>query len=338
MAELVAVGVEDQVGQVHRIPPESNSKQRRELRRRRAKMYASRKGAARGSGRPAGRGNRPASWLIFCQSFHLKMGDIQSPATSVARRSRSPVWPVNAPPGMRMKRHHPSTVPGDFRLLGCLPGQIWLQSLHANRTEIAMLMPILSVKAPIAAAQGTSAVEAAPSRERAPIVAIPGRISGTQSEAVLKILETLNLHLLGTEPLPKDALIRLLDTLAKILKFPPLPQETLRDFTKRLGRLFGNAASGNAGGAGKAAGAAQSGDLHQDPRRSAEDALAQRYAAPARQAGGNARDSPRRQHAAGWQTIAGCDRAAGPGAGTRAGPSGTGEHPANDCAESGSYC
>jgi hypothetical protein len=97
-----------------------------------------------------------------------------------------------------------------------------------------MLMPILSVKAPIAAAQGASAVESAPSRERAPIVAIPGRISGTQSEAVLKILETLNRHLLGTEPLPKDALIRLLDTLAKILKFPPLPQETLRDFTKRL--------------------------------------------------------------------------------------------------------
>jgi hypothetical protein len=135
---------------------------------------------------------------------------------------------------MRMKRHHPSTVPGDIRLLGCLPGQIWLQSRHANRTEIAMLMPILSVKAPIAAAQGASAVEAAPLRERAPIVAIPGRISGTQSEAVLKILETLNRHLLGTEPLPKDALIRLLDTLAKILKFPPLPQETLRDFTKRL--------------------------------------------------------------------------------------------------------
>lgn len=97
-----------------------------------------------------------------------------------------------------------------------------------------MLMPILSVKAPIAAAQGASAVEAVPSRERVPIVAIPGRISGTQSEAVLKILETLNRHLLGTEPLPKDALIRLLDTLAKILKFPPLPQETLRDFTKRL--------------------------------------------------------------------------------------------------------
>ena len=97
-----------------------------------------------------------------------------------------------------------------------------------------MLMPILSVKTPIAAAQAAVAVEAATPRERTLPVAIPGRISGNQSEAVLKILETLNRHLLGSEPLPKDALIRLLDTLAKILKFPPLPQETLRDFTKRL--------------------------------------------------------------------------------------------------------
>ena len=51
---------------------------------------------------------------------------------------------------------------------------------------------------------------------------------------MLKILETLNRHLIGSEPLPKDALIRLLDTLARTLKFPPLPQESLRDFTKRL--------------------------------------------------------------------------------------------------------
>jgi hypothetical protein len=101
-------------------------------------------------------------------------------------------------------------------------------------TEIAMLMPILSVKTPIAAAQAAVAVEAVTPQERTLPVAIPGRISGNQSEAVLKILETLNRHLLGSEPLPKDALIRLLDTLAKILKFPPLPQETLRDFTKRL--------------------------------------------------------------------------------------------------------
>lgn len=97
-----------------------------------------------------------------------------------------------------------------------------------------MLMPILSVKTPVAAVQVAAAVEAVTPRERTPPVAIPGRISGNQSEVVLKILETLNRHLLGSAPLPKDALIRLLDTLAKILKLPPLPQETLRDFSKRL--------------------------------------------------------------------------------------------------------
>ncbi len=97
-----------------------------------------------------------------------------------------------------------------------------------------MLMPLLSVKTPVAAAQAAVAIETVAPRERALPVPMPGRISGHQSEAVLKILETLNRHLLGSEPLPKDALIRLLDTLSKILKFPPLPQETLRDFSKRL--------------------------------------------------------------------------------------------------------
>lgn len=97
-----------------------------------------------------------------------------------------------------------------------------------------MLMPLLSVKTPITAVQAAVTVEALTPKERAPAAVVPGRISGHQSEAVLKILETLNRHLLGSEPLPKDALIRLLDTLSKILKFPPLPQETLRDFSKRL--------------------------------------------------------------------------------------------------------
>lgn len=94
-----------------------------------------------------------------------------------------------------------------------------------------MLMPILTVKPATIAAQA-AIVEATTPKERP--IAVPLRISGSQSEAVLKILETLNRHLVGSEPLPKEALIRLLDTLAKILKFPPLPQETLRDFTKRL--------------------------------------------------------------------------------------------------------
>ncbi|MBP1857761.1 hypothetical protein [Rhizobium herbae] len=94
-------------------------------------------------------------------------------------------------------------------------------------------MPILTVKTSVtAAAQAAAVVETATPRERT--LPLPVRISGNQSEAVLKILETLNRHLVGSEPLPKEALIRLLDTLAKILKFPPLPQETLRDFSKRL--------------------------------------------------------------------------------------------------------
>jgi hypothetical protein len=123
---------------------------------------------------------------------------------------------------------------GDVRSFSRHTAQIWPRSFNPSLTEIAMLMPILTVKTPIAAAQAAVVVEAVTPRERTLPVAMPGRISGNQSEVVLKILETLNRHLLGSEPLPKDALIRLLDTLAKILKFPPLPQETLRDFSKRL--------------------------------------------------------------------------------------------------------
>ena len=147
-----------------------------------------------------------------------------------------------------------------------------------------MLMPILSVKAPIAAAQGTSAVEAAPSAGARANRRHPRPDLGTQSEAVLKILETLNRHLLGTEPLPKgrpDPPARHAGEDPEISTFAA---GDIARFHQAAGPSFWNAASGNAGGAGKAAGAAQSGDLHQDPRRSAEDALAQRYAAPARQA------------------------------------------------------
>lgn len=95
-----------------------------------------------------------------------------------------------------------------------------------------MLTPILSVKTSAVTAQAATVVETTTPKEQHPVV--PLRISGNQSEAVLKILETLNRHLIGSEPLPKEALIRLLDTLARTLKFPPLPQESLRDFTKRL--------------------------------------------------------------------------------------------------------
>jgi hypothetical protein len=107
---------------------------------------------------------------------------------------------------------------------------LWPQS---NLTEIAMLTPILTVKTSAATAQTAAVVEAVTPREQR-THAEPARISGSQSEAVLKVLETLNRHLVGSEPVPKEALIRLLDTLAKVLKFPPLSQETLRDFTRRL--------------------------------------------------------------------------------------------------------
>jgi hypothetical protein len=96
-----------------------------------------------------------------------------------------------------------------------------------------MLMPILTVKTPVATPQAALVVEALTPKERV-VTALPQRISGNQSGAALKILEALNRHLVGSDPLPKEALVRLLDTLSKILKFPPLPQETLRDFSKRL--------------------------------------------------------------------------------------------------------
>ncbi|WP_438750857.1 hypothetical protein [Pararhizobium sp. O133] len=92
-------------------------------------------------------------------------------------------------------------------------------------------MPILTVKTVTAPTAHAAAVVETP-KDRAPLP--PIRVSGRQSDVMLKILETLNRHLVGSEPLPREALVRLLETLAKVLKFPPLPQESLRDFSKRL--------------------------------------------------------------------------------------------------------
>ncbi|WP_331372921.1 hypothetical protein [Sinorhizobium chiapasense] len=58
--------------------------------------------------------------------------------------------------------------------------------------------------------------------------------SGQRAEAIQKILDALSRHLSGKEVLSKDALVRLMEDLARILKFPPLPQESGRDFVKRL--------------------------------------------------------------------------------------------------------
>lgn len=58
--------------------------------------------------------------------------------------------------------------------------------------------------------------------------------SGQRAEAIQKILDALSRHLSGKEVLSRDAVVRLIEDLARILKFPPLPQESGRDFVKRL--------------------------------------------------------------------------------------------------------
>lgn len=55
-----------------------------------------------------------------------------------------------------------------------------------------------------------------------------------RSEAIRKIVDALTRHLSGKEVLSKDALVKLVEDLALILKFPPLPQETGRAFIRRL--------------------------------------------------------------------------------------------------------
>ncbi len=94
-----------------------------------------------------------------------------------------------------------------------------------------MLMPILTARTPAQAAHSVP-VEASQPRER--LQALVLSISGARADAILKILETLGRHLSGSEVLPKEALVKLMETLARILKFPPLPQETTHEFGQRL--------------------------------------------------------------------------------------------------------
>ncbi|WP_370073513.1 hypothetical protein [Sinorhizobium fredii] len=58
--------------------------------------------------------------------------------------------------------------------------------------------------------------------------------AGQRAEAIQKLLDMLGRHLSGKEVLPRDALVRLIEDLARVLKFPPLPQETGRAFVRRL--------------------------------------------------------------------------------------------------------
>jgi hypothetical protein len=95
-----------------------------------------------------------------------------------------------------------------------------------------MLTPLLTVKSV------TPSATLGPSQtadEKQPVAPKHMPQTGQQrSEAALRILETLNRHLVGTETLPKEALLRLLDTLSRLLKVQALPQESIRDFGRRI--------------------------------------------------------------------------------------------------------
>jgi hypothetical protein len=95
-----------------------------------------------------------------------------------------------------------------------------------------MLTPLLTAKSvtPSAAPAPMHSVSA-----KEPVVPKNASQAGQlRSEAALRILETLNRHLVGTKTLPKEALLRLLDTLSRLLKVQPLPQESVRDFGRRI--------------------------------------------------------------------------------------------------------
>ena len=94
-----------------------------------------------------------------------------------------------------------------------------------------MLTPILTVKTVTPSAVVAPVREPSAKEQTSPKQA---GLSGQRSEAALRILETLNRHLVGSETLPKEALARLLETLSRLLKLQPLPQESLRDFGKRI--------------------------------------------------------------------------------------------------------
>lgn len=88
-----------------------------------------------------------------------------------------------------------------------------------------MLIPIQTARAAAAPAEDASL------KTQQPAIPLPASQRG---EAIQKILDALTRHLSGREILSKDALVRLMEDLARILKFPPLPQEGGRDFVRRL--------------------------------------------------------------------------------------------------------
>ncbi|KOF14487.1 hypothetical protein AC244_26980 [Ensifer adhaerens] len=88
-----------------------------------------------------------------------------------------------------------------------------------------MLTPILTVRTATGLAEEANA---RPQPAAAPLTA------AQRGEAIQKILDALTRHLAGREILSKETLVRLMEDLARILKFPPLPQEGGRDFVRRL--------------------------------------------------------------------------------------------------------
>lgn len=84
---------------------------------------------------------------------------------------------------------------------------------------------------PIQAARTAASTDETTARTLQPAAPLTASQRG---EAIQKILDALTRHLSGREILSKDALVRLMEDLARILKFPPLPQEGGRDFVRRL--------------------------------------------------------------------------------------------------------
>ncbi|WEX77628.1 hypothetical protein PYH37_002439 [Sinorhizobium numidicum] len=70
--------------------------------------------------------------------------------------------------------------------------------------------------------------------ESAPSVRRTSLPAPQRAEAIQKILDALSRHLSGREVLSRDALVKLIEDLARVLKFPPLPQENGRAFVRRL--------------------------------------------------------------------------------------------------------
>lgn len=97
-----------------------------------------------------------------------------------------------------------------------------------------MLTPIIAVP-PSLPSLGTASAETAHAAQQQPRG--PISVSPLQSDVVMKIVDTLSRHFLGKDVLPPEALARLVETLAHVLKVPPLPNESTMEFARRLAAI-----------------------------------------------------------------------------------------------------